>query len=252
MASQLKIPLLANRQITIKVTTHQNEIADANQLVCCNYVASGIWTDEQTFLDNKIVHSSRRTVFVAMEDTTVIGTISIVLDSERGLPADQFQPDTMQNLRDRGDFMGEASALAIDPSWRTREPALILFLYKYLYQYAFFYAGVDRLIATCTPKHARFYETVFGFQRISSPASYSYVKVSAQLLTVHLVEDRVPMATRYGVQREQRGGETRDFYHFLLVDEHPALHFPDKKFMKRPRDKDWLAEAKRIAMPIAV
>jgi hypothetical protein len=251
MVSRIKVPHLKNSDIVIRLANSNEEIRAANELIVGNYLNIGLWADEQEFLQSKFHHSAARNVFVAVDHGKIVGTVSIVKDSENGLPADSFQPAAMKHLRAQGDRMAEVTALAIDKS-ASQDRALILFLYKFLYQYSFYYAGIDRFVASTTPRHAQFYETIFGFQHLSDPASYYYVRLDVQLLTVHLVRDRIQMAECYDVDNESTNDGERNFYHFLLIDKHPMLCFPERERMRRPRSVDWLMHAQHMNLPIAV
>jgi hypothetical protein len=250
MVSRIKVPQVKNPNIVFRLAETEKEVEAANQLVCANYLDVGLWENEEEFRQNKFCQSDARVTFVMVEGSRVIGTVSVIKDTQNGLPADTFQPEAMRQLRRSGDRLAEISALAVEKS--VDQPrALVLFLFKLMYQYSFYYLGIDRFIATTTPKHAVFYQLICGFHVLSAPADYYYVKLGVQLLTAHLVRDRLPLAEAYGLQRELDAAE-RSFYHFLLVDDHPSLRFPNKKLMRRSRDIDWLAQARLMDMPMAV
>ncbi len=254
MLAKIKAPQLRNPNIVFRLAKEGHEIRQADQLVFYNYLDVGLWTDEKEFRENRYLHSPMRTVFVAVENGKVLATVSTIRDSSIGLPADKFQPEIMKRLRSAGERIAEVSALAVDRSASKHERTLVLFLYKFLYQYSFFYAETDRFVATTTPKHAFFYESVCGFQKLSDVTDYYYVKLGVQLLTAHLIRDREPLATRYDLETERDGKDSaeRNFYHFLLIDEHPNIDFPDRSLMRRRRDVDWLVQAKLMRLPVAV
>lgn len=250
MVSRVKVPQIKNPDIVVRLAETPEEVEAANELVCANYLEVGLWENEEEFRSNKFCQSDARVTFVMMEKSRVIGTVSVIKDTADGLPADTFQPELMRQLRRSGDRMAEISALAMEKS-AEQQRALVLFLYKMMYQYSFYYLGVDRFIATTTPKHAAFYQAVCGFHAQSAPADYYYVKLGVQLLTAHLIRDRLILAEAYGLESELQPAK-RNFYHFLLIDEHPSVRFPEKKLMRRAREIDWLAQARLMDMPLAV
>lgn len=251
MLACTKVPKLRNPRLIIRLACSGDEIAAANHLVCENYVDAGIWNDDRKFQQSPYHHSEARAVIIALEDGDVVATASIIVDSKFGLPADTFQPRLMRGFRLAGDRLAEVSALAVAKSYR-HDRSLVLFLYKYLYQYSFHYVGIDRFVASSTPRHAIFYESVCGFQRLTPVSDYSFVRVDAQFLTAHLIRDRLLLAECYGVERERPAENDRNFYHFLLLDEHPNLHFPVGVRMHRSRDTDWLLQARLMSLPVAV
>lgn len=248
MSVRTKVPQLNNPDIVIRLAQNQEEIETANELVLRSYLDVGLWEDEKEFHNNKHIHSPMRTTIVAAERDKIIGTISTIKDSKIGLPADKFQPGIMKRLRGNGERIAELTALAVDKSASEHYRTLVLFLYKFVQQHTFYYAGMDRFIATVTPKHAVFYESVCCFERLSSTSNYSYVKLAVQFVAQHLVLAHKHYSDRY----ETDPADRNNFYRFLLVDEHPNLLFPDKKLLRRSREIDWVSQARLIEMPMAV
>ena len=245
--SRLKAPKFSNTSVVIRAAENKEEIEAANRLVFANYVDKGYWDSGQDALQqNKYLHSPRRTAFVALDAGSVIGTASIIFDSNCGLPADHFRPELMRRLRSAGDRIAEVSALAVDRAY-AQQRDVVLFLFKFVYQYSFYYAGVDRFVVVCTPRHAVFYETFCRFQKIAPTGRYDYVGVEAQLLTVHLVN----MHKRFVDADETALTDPNSFYRFLLVDDHPSLRFPEKK-PQRLREINWAKQAELMDLPIAV
>lgn len=252
MASRVKVPRLSNPAIQIRLAENPQEIAAANEIIHTSYVNKGYWRQERDLpQQNRYLSSPFRDVFVVLDAGKVIGSASIIRDSTDGLPADLFQREIMSSLRSTGDRIAEVSALAIDKS-HAQSGELILFLLKFTYQYSFYYAGVDRFVAVTTPKHARFYERICHFHRLTSTAAYSYVNTDAQLLTVHLLKDRASFSEAHEPVVDTMNEES--FYRFLLIDDHPCLQFPER-CPKRPRESAGLGVIPRLtvaSLPMAM
>jgi hypothetical protein len=242
------VPQLKNQNIRIRLAKNAAETQAANRLVCTNYIEEGYWDSDEPFQKNVHMHSLVRTVFVAEDKGHIFATASIIKDSRLRLPADKFQPEAIGRWRVPGSRLAEVSALAVDK--RCEEgSALVLFLFKYVYQYSFYYASIDRFVVVPTMKHVSFYRRVCGFQELSNGGKYDYVKpsVRAQLLAADLFG-----LHRYFFDRYEAGSPNQDnFYRFLLVNDHPNLQFPDKRLLRRPREIDWLAQARLRQMPLA-
>lgn len=248
---RLKVPKLKNPNVVFRLAASIEEIENADQLVLKNYMGVGLWSDNNELVQNKHLRAPLRTCLVAMDSEHMLATVSIVKDSSYGLPADKFQPHAMKRIRAWGDHLAEVSALAVDRC-ANQCSEIILFLFAYLTQYSFFYSDIDRFIISTTEKHARFYRSVFGFQVFSEPTQHYYVKVKGQLLTVHLLCDRIALAKNYGIDPVSRKPGAYEFYDFLLTTNHKCFRFPERHLMRRQRDHDWLARARCVQMPIAV
>lgn len=115
MSSRYRVPKLTNPNITIRLANNPEEVEAANGLVFRNYVAEGYWDDDaKSLTENKWLHSAYRDVFVAICDGEVVGTASLIRDSDLGLPSDSFQPVWLKHFRRSGDRLAEVSALAIE------------------------------------------------------------------------------------------------------------------------------------------
>ncbi|MBI5782964.1 MAG: hypothetical protein HZA69_04410 [Gammaproteobacteria bacterium] len=225
----------------------ERELEEANALVYRQYVGL-YWKDDiETFRNNKYLHTSARVTFVVLQQGRVTGTMSIIKDSSNGLPTDTFQPDILHRLRITGDKLAEVSALAMDPA-QPHPQNLILFLIKYMMQYSFYYAGLDRLVVSCRPRHAAFYATHIKFQILTPPIPYEYAsRVRCQLLSLNLIQAHKLLSEEYA-----HGDEDENLYRFLMVEEHPNLQFPAGQLMRRSRQINWVAHARMADMPVAV
>jgi hypothetical protein len=249
MSPRLLVPKLTNPDICVRLARDQTEIEAANRLVCRTYINEGYWDSDEPFRQNPYMCSPMRTVFVVEDAGRIVATASTVRDSATGLPADKFYPEIMRRLRVDGGRLAEVSALAVDKTCE-RQSTLILFLLKYVYQYSYYYAAIDMFVVVSGARHALFYRNVCGFEKLSDDGEYGYVspRVKAQLLVGDLLQAHQDFSERF----ERNGNNKGSFYRFLLVDEHPNLHFPDKRHMRRPREIDWAAQARLRRMPLVV
>lgn len=246
----LKAPHLKDPNVVIRLAKNREEITAANRLVCKNYIEEGYWDDDQPFRNNRHMYSDMRTVFVAEKLGQIIGTASIVKDSRDGLPVDKAYRDVIREFRARKERLAEVSALATDRAY-SEQRNLVIFLFKYVYQYAFYYAHVDRFLIAIITRHAPFYKSVYHFEELPSSTTYSYVKpqFTPVLLTLPLIDAHRTYYERYDAPIADR---SQSYYRFMLVDEHPNLHFPDKAQMLRRREVDWVAQADLQHLPLAV
>ncbi len=247
----LKAPRLKDSNVIIRLARDKSEIAQANRLVCNNYIDEGYWDNDEPFRNNSHMHSGMRTVFVAEKMDRIIGTASIVKDSRDGLPADKTYQAALRKFRNQGERLAEVSSLAVDKEYSGQHKNLVIFLFKYLYQYSFYYAHLDRFIVAAVARHAPFYKTVYRFEQLTGETTNSYVKDDVRLVLLTL-----PLLKAHKLYYEQYEASLTDiresYYRFMLVDEHPNLQFPDKGQMARRREIDWVAQATLEDLPIAV
>jgi hypothetical protein len=141
----------------------------------------------------------------------------------------------MQKLRRSGDKIAEVSAFAMDRN-TTAHRKLIFFLMSFAFQYCFYYTDLDRLVASCKPEHADFYESVLCFSKISALTYYDYSHALGYLVSLNLLEAHQLLSTKY--PPDPTTGES--FYRFLMCDPQPCQRFSPALSLKRPRDRDWV------------
>src|SRR5262245_48746586 len=115
--STFRVPILSDPNVAVRLVRDRKTIEGIDRLVFRNYVAAGFWADDEGLLhSNKFLHSSTRDVFAVLENNQLVGTMSVIRDSEAGLPSDLAQPAAMRRLRTNGANVAEVSAFAMDRS----------------------------------------------------------------------------------------------------------------------------------------
>ncbi len=113
-------------------------------------------------------------VFIARLDGEVICTVSLIVDSNLGLPMEVIYPGEIEDLRAAGGTIAEVSCLAD----RRRDPGryfpVFVELCRLMVQSARF-RGVDQLLVAVHPRHARFYRRYMAFQPIGDVRKYPSV-----------------------------------------------------------------------------
>lgn len=235
MALRVKVPKLADPRIVVRLAADKEEVELANNLLFRRYVETGFWDEDGNQMrTNKFLYADVRRVVIILDNDRVVGTMSIIVDSDAGLPSDSPQPTLMRELRSSGAAIAEVSAFAIDQSKTSRK--LFFFLMSYVLQYSFYYAGIDRLVASCGSEHAKFYESALCFSRLSAPTYYAYTRDIGALISLDLREAHHLLAQKYPT--DPSTGES--LYRFLMCDPQPCQHFGGLR-LKRPRDTNWLA-----------
>ena len=97
------------------------------------------------------------------EDGTILGTVSLVFDSERGLPCDEIYWKETGSLRERGCAMAEVTRLALRKDIEdSRE--ILLRLFNLIYIYATRVRGYTDFVIEVHPRHVKYYERALGFR----------------------------------------------------------------------------------------
>lgn len=238
MASRVRIPGLANPNIVIRLAQSADEIEAADRLVFHNYV-NLYWADDvEAFRKNKYLRSSARHVGVAIDAGRVVATMSMVEDSPLGLPSDTFRPEPLQRFRQAKGKLGEMTSFATDQS--VRQPmSVVMLLFKFFFQYNFYYAGIDRMVASCRTRHADFYERHLGFEKLMPAAPHPYAgNVVCQFVTLDMLPVHVRAHAGYGE-------DAKDHLHrFFMLEEHPNVRLPASRRLARP------AQPKRVEEPL--
>jgi hypothetical protein len=232
VSARVRIPRLANPNIVIRLAKDPEEIKAADQLVFQNYV-NLYWPDDvEAFQKNRYLRSPARHVGVAIDAGRVIATMSMVEDSPLGLPSDVFRPEPLRRFRQVQDRLGEMTSFATDQS--VRQPMnLVMLLFKFFFQYNFYYANIDRMVASCRTRHADFYEKHLGFEKLMPAAPHPYAgNVVCQFVTLDMLAVDVRARAGYGE-------DAKDHLHrFFMLEEHPNVRLPAPRQLPRaPRPK---------------
>lgn len=125
---------------------------------------------------------TRVTLAARSKQGETIGTLTLGIDSDAGIMADQIFKDEIDVFRARGGKVCEFTKLAFDPELRSKEAMAALFHLTVMYA---------RNIHNCTdlfievnPRHRRFYQAMLGFQEVGKPKINPRVNAPAHLLWV--------------------------------------------------------------------
>lgn len=126
-----------------------------------------------------------RITLTATDKGEVVGTLTLGIDSEIGMAADQVFKEDLDQQRRRGARLCEFTKLAFDPAVRSKTALANLFHLAVIYA---------RDIHQCTdivievnPRHRRFYEYMLGFKRVGEMRMNTRVNAPAYLLSINLV-----------------------------------------------------------------
>jgi hypothetical protein len=227
LTSRVRIPRLANPDVVIRLAQSPEEIKAADQLVFRNYV-NLYWPDDiEAFRKNRYLSCAARHVGVAVDAGKVIATMSMVEDSALGLPSDTFRPELLQRFRRVKRRLGEMTSFATDPSM-PQSMSLVMLLFKFFFQYSFYHADIQRVVASCRTRHADFYEKHLGFEKLMPAAAHPYAgNVVCQFVTLDMLAVHVRARCGYGENAKDH------LHRFFMLDEHPNVRLPASRRLAR-------------------
>ncbi len=128
---------------------------------------------------------------------TAIGTLTIRLDRDQGLPADELYHAEVQRLRADGHRLCEMVKFAIEG--RVKSIQLLGALFHVAFIYAYRLQGCSDLLAEVTPQHAIFYRRLLHFQPFGEEKLNPRVNTRGVLLRLDL-EYAAEQIRRFGGQ----------------------------------------------------
>lgn len=151
-----------------------------NSLIKRRYASRGYNTDQTTvFSEDK-----DQITFEACSENGQLGTLTLIIDSGKGLLADQHYQEEIDTFRCQGKKVCEVSKLAFNPCSSSKEIFASLFHIAYLYAYCVY--GVKNAFIEINPRHASFYKRMLGFEQIGEERVCKRVDAPAVLLRLDL------------------------------------------------------------------
>lgn len=190
-AFRLDESAIAALEVSVAETPRDYEAAA--RLVQALYVKRGIATEHPSGARvTPHVLAPTTAVFVAKSGGEVVGTISLTLDSELGLPMDKIYRDELAPLRARGRRLAEVGALCLAPGHRGT--GCMYLLSRIMNDYAL-RAGCDDLVIAVHPDVADYYRANMLFEQIGAVKTYPGLEKSALAIAMRLdkrtFEDRL-------------------------------------------------------------
>lgn len=175
------------RSITYKVAQETSELEDAFSLVWKSYKEVGLQADDSMgirFTKYHLLPTTRVLIAVHKPELEkdnpdynvvknqgeIVGTLTIVLDTEFGLPMDELCGLELDNLRAQDRSIAEIIAFSIKPEYRQYN--VMMYLYKMLLSYVKMKHITD-VACSVTRKHISFYRRMLLFEAVGEMKKYS-------------------------------------------------------------------------------
>lgn len=123
--------------------------------------------------------------FTASDVSRVLGTVTLVVDSEVGLAADKIFAEELNEFRETpGRKICELSRLAFDTGLPSKP--LLAALFHIVFIYGYHHHRCTDLFIEVNPRHRRFYEAMLGFKALGAPRTNASVGAPSQLMWLEI------------------------------------------------------------------
>ncbi|HCM38971.1 MAG: hypothetical protein A2Z97_08895 [Bdellovibrionales bacterium GWB1_52_6] len=152
----------------------REEFESAFRILHDVYVSQKFMKPDPSGLRCNIYHAFPGTQVLTVTDRgCVVGTLSIIPDSDLGFPSDGAFKRENDGFRRIGQRICELSGFAVHENYRN-DFGIALKLMVWAYLYATDYMGASVLCATVDPRILDFYSAMFGFQKYGAEVRYEF------------------------------------------------------------------------------
>ena len=135
-------------------------------------------------IGNTSMSTQNNTTLEALSGQDLVGTLTLRLDSEDGLLADELYEEKVSAFRTSDRKICELSKLAIDPEFSSKE--LLASLFNLAYIYARLIQKATDFFIEVNPRHAAYYKRMLGFRQLGEMRNCQRVNAPAVLLHLEL------------------------------------------------------------------
>jgi hypothetical protein len=161
--------------------------------------------------------SQDRITLIASQNDAIVGTLTLGIDADSGLLAEQNYKFEIGHLREKGHKVCELTKFAVDQTRGSKRVLAALFHIAYIYGRVL--QKQTDVVIEVKPKHASFYKRLLGFEQIGPERLNSRVNTIGVLLLldINYVEHQIEL---WGGKTEEAKGERSLYpYFFSKQDE---------------------------------
>jgi hypothetical protein len=174
MNTERRMPRLNG--LECKIASSIDEWREAFSLVHDSYLRAGLSEPRPSGLRVTPYHLLPTTsTLIARYHDEVVGTLSLICDSEAGVPMELVYADEIAAARNQGVCFAEVSCLATQQLATSDYICVFMRLMRLVAQHAR-YLDVQRLVIATHPRHALFYRRFMGFRQFGRQTSYPTVR----------------------------------------------------------------------------
>lgn len=200
---------IEEERFKIRLAHSDDRVGTASMLVQKMYATRG-------YPANPVKRGAMRFTLMAYQEDKIVGTITLALDSEQGLLADQLYKPEVDALRAAGRRVGELTKLAIDRNVGSK--AIFAGLLHIAYIYAIRIYDYTDVVMEIVPRHMDYYVKILGCEPLGEEKLNPRVNFPVNLL--RLSRDYVDeMISRHGGMNKRSDTRTLYPYFFSRMDE---------------------------------
>lgn len=230
------------QSIRIKCAETQEERQQAFRLIHDAYVARGILRRRRSGMYILPHHFLPTTaILIAIASNRVVGTLSLVEDSDCGVPMESTHAAEIFCLRALNLRFAEVATLAIAEPWRAKGVAFLL--YKALFCWASRLRNLTTLIIAVHPRMGPFFEAVLHFARLGETKFYQSLRAAPSLPLGVELASAAELLLQGGAASSSPGMAAEDprssVHDFFLGTDLPNLILPTASRMHTPLPPPW-------------
>lgn len=206
---------VSRQEFKVRIATTEDRRKSASLLIEKMYSWRGYEADALNRDPNRIT-------LVAHQENKVAGTVTLGLDSPKGMVVDELYKAEIDALRVRGRKIAELTKLAVDESNASKSVLAALFHIAFIY--AFHIHKYTDFVIEVNPRHELFYKRMLGFNRIGTERMCPRVGAPAVLLHLDLDYIDQKIAELGGVLPPPPGEKSLYPYGFSKQDELGIAH----------------------------
>jgi hypothetical protein len=201
--------LLKRSDFFIRLATTRGHRRQASMLIHRMYS----WRGYAWETSGDLPHDPNHMTLQACGPHGTFGTLSLRLDSSRGLLGDELYRSEIDAYRAAGRRVCELVWFAVEKEYGSKE--LLACLFQLIYVYSRRVHHMSDIFIEVNPRHVAFYEQRLDFMRAGETKVCARVDAPAVLL--HLDLDHVDEVLAQ--QNDQRGRDSRSLYRYFLSPE---------------------------------
>jgi hypothetical protein len=197
------------KDVLISLADSSHKVESAHDLINDRYNWRGYGASHRIPRGNNVV------TFTAEIENEVVGTITLGVDSRKGLSIDKTFPSQINQIRSAPNArVCELIKFAFDPRIQSKEVMAALFHVVFIYGQRTY--NCTDLVIEVNPRHVRFYESMLGFEQVGALRTNEAVDAPAQLMRLSVSAIRSQIDRMAGA----RDTSSRSLYPYFLLPEH--------------------------------
>ena len=167
----------------------------ASRFIKKEYIRSGIKGEgDRGFICNKMLVNNGSSLFIAQRCGNIIGTISIIADTDLGIPCRELFKDDVDAVISEHDKAYEIGTLSTTCLYK--DNSIVFTMYFHAFIHCILSKNIDVIFIQVQEKHAKFYTNNLFFKRASKTKSHPhYNNLNAVLLAIDVKGFKHMLAT---------------------------------------------------------